>query len=397
MRTGETSAEQEQALVEEGYAKVNHDGSITMSAAGRSLLSAANSGNIDSAEEARAKATKPDKPKAGAKPKEEKPSPEEIRKGNIKDTREELSDSLSTADFDNLTRFSEGADLAEPEARRLAQTGLVELDAEGTPRMTTAGKRLIRAAEDGEIREAKDQLSHARDDVRETMERAEETRAKAREMMGKASNTRERGQSQAERVREEAETIRMEAEELQPEIDLMKARIAAENHPEVRAQLQDELSNLQDKYLQYQQAANEMTTAAREIAASAEDQAQTYEERAETYRNEAKAIEDSVGGGLRATPLEPQQEPQEEKSHSLPPESSILGKIATLLGIKQKVTPTTAPLPPFTAETAPLSDEEKEAAIAAWKGINGVPSDILEARTAGPLEISNAIEEGMEE
>lgn len=390
MRTGETSPETEQALAEQGLATVNHDGSITMNSAGRSLLSAANSGDVDKAEAARAKATKP-KPAKGGGSKPSKPSPEQVRQENLSESRDELAETLPPTDFDNLMRFSEGADIPVEQARRLAQTGLVEIDADGNPRMTTAGKRMVRAAEDGKIREAKDQLSHARDDVRDAMDRAEETREKAQSMMERASDTREKGDKQAARLREEAETIRMEIEDAQPDLELLRAKIAAENHPEVRAELQDELSRIQDRILEYQRAASEMVKAASEVIAAAEEQAATYENRAEEYRTQAKEIEASVGGGLGATLSE------QEKTQIPAQESSILTKIASLLGIKQTLTPNTPPLPPFTDRTVPISEEEKEAALAAWRELEDVPPDILEAREASPIEMANAIEEGMSE
>lgn len=161
------------ALVEQGLAKVNPDGSVQISAQGASLLIAANSGNARRAQEALIRAQvakKPEKPArsgAAAKPKEKTEA--QVQSENRAKIAEILADEDLTADaIEAFNEFFEGADLENIEL--FAQFGFVEVDSRGNARITKEGTDFIKASNDGDVRNARDIVSVARDRMLEPEE-----------------------------------------------------------------------------------------------------------------------------------------------------------------------------------------------------------------------------------
>lgn len=89
---------------------------------------------------------------------------------------------MERGDLDALASFRDGNDISQDALNRFAEKGLVEFDAEGKPRMTSAGRGFMRAAERGDIRMALDRLSKAKEQVAKKKERAEKKRRRAREL-----------------------------------------------------------------------------------------------------------------------------------------------------------------------------------------------------------------------
>jgi len=172
LRSGEGEVNAD-ALVSKGLAQRNPDGSVTMTSSGRSLLAAANAGDVDRAKTALLN--------AGKTPKGKKPSAAQRKKN---DDRKKAIDAVSKVldTTESFIRFSDGGELSDADARRLSHNGLVEFDSQGQPRMTTEGNALSRAINRGDVRGAVDALNKARDRVTEFREIADEFREKADEL-----------------------------------------------------------------------------------------------------------------------------------------------------------------------------------------------------------------------
>lgn len=168
------------ALVERGLAKVNPDGSVQISSQGASLLIAANSGNARRAQEAMIRAQagkKPAKPGGGggaAKPDKEQEQRE--NRGKVAQATE--------VNVEALNSFSEGAELDAESANQFAQDGLVEFDADGNPRLTSAGNSFVSASNRGDSGKARDVLSRAREAVQKKRDKVSELRSDADELSG---------------------------------------------------------------------------------------------------------------------------------------------------------------------------------------------------------------------
>lgn len=203
MRKGDTvDPEALAALQAKGLAETNPDGSVTMTTAGRSLLSAANGGDVDKAKKALAKAAEPEKVKkpkkpkkpsgAGAKPKKtpeqieaererKKVEAEQERQAETEQKRSESFDRASEEfgiereDLDALKLFSDGEALDEEAAGRLAEVGLVEIAADGRPRLTSDARTALTAADKADARRMLDAISRAVEKVAEEPEEPEET------------------------------------------------------------------------------------------------------------------------------------------------------------------------------------------------------------------------------
>ena len=320
MKTGDASLEAERALIAQGLAQENADGTISMTSDGRSLLSAANSGDVDKAEQQRSEAQERAAEGAGGgsggggkKPQAQKPSPEEERRTNLAEVKGEIDEGrLPDTDFDNLVKFSEGQDLPEHQTRRLAQAGMVEIDTDGNARMTTAGKRFVRAAEDGDVREAKDQLSIAAEEVREALEKAREQRARAEEYEDKAREATAQAEAQASEMRSVASDADAQAALLEAEAREISQSVTEDMAPEAVEQVLARAQEKRDQAMQYREAAIQLREKAREALMAAEEQSAAYEERAAGYRTEAQELETSVGGGRARPPREPEPETDEE-------------------------------------------------------------------------------------
>ena len=176
------------ALVGQGLAKINDDGSVQLTSQGASFLIAANKGDQPKAEEAliRAQAAKVvPKPASGggaaaaaakpkAEPEEEKPDKEQI----ATDNRTEISESIGV-DLNGLQAFSDGDELDAETSMALAADGLVEFDSDGKPRLTSSGRSVLSAGNSGDSRKAEDALSRAREGVQKKRDRVAGLREKA--------------------------------------------------------------------------------------------------------------------------------------------------------------------------------------------------------------------------
>lgn len=89
---------------------------------------------------------------------------------------------MERGDLDQLASFRDGNNISRDTLNKFAEKGLVEFDSDGQPRMTSAGRGFMRAAERGDIRGALDRLSKAKDQVKKKKERAEKKRRRAREV-----------------------------------------------------------------------------------------------------------------------------------------------------------------------------------------------------------------------
>jgi len=245
MKTGVTPFEQEQMLAEMGLASTNEDGSISMTSAGRALLAAANTGDVDKAEQVLSKARSGagegkagGKPKAGGAGKPKGPGKpktrDEQREENRAKVSDEVADILAPDDSSALVDFDKGMDIDSDRARRLAQRGLVEIDDEGNPRMTSAGKRFMAASEAGDVREAKDILSQAREGVMNTLAKAEQARdqsdaaiqdaqEQAQQNMVKAQGIADKAQQRASAKQARADKLNAKADKLDDEADSIDA------------------------------------------------------------------------------------------------------------------------------------------------------------------------------
>lgn len=210
MRSG--GAPNTDALIAAKLAKRMADGSVVMSGAGRALLGAASSGDMDKATEALAKAKEetPEEKKTRlegereakriqreaerqakqrereakkaeaiaereakraeveAKREEAKRQREAERQEELEANRDEVEAALPDVGLGSLRDFDEGAELVESETENLRGYGLVERAKDGTLRMTSAGKAVLRAADRGRVRDAKDALSKAREGKKES-------------------------------------------------------------------------------------------------------------------------------------------------------------------------------------------------------------------------------------
>jgi len=270
MKIGETSPEIEAALAEAGLAQVNYDGSITMTGPGRSMLAAANSGDVDKAEKANSDA-KEGKAKAEAKGsgggggkgkgkaegKTAKQRADEAKEAKLQEeakNREKVADKMDDVDagmVGDLNTFANGEEIPEENAKALARAGLAEYDSDGKLRMTSQGRKFNRAANKGEVREALDTLSLGREKVDEIAQRATTLREDAAELDEAAGEL----------------DIALAEAEIEYANLVNAGEVDAEQLSSVRRQL--------DQYI---------------------EQSEGYKERANAIRREAEKLEEQIGG-----------------------------------------------------------------------------------------------------
>jgi hypothetical protein len=373
MKSGEASADMMQRLADMGMATVNADGSITMSKYGRALLSAGNSGDVDKATKARADASAPEEKKPEKAPKktaEEKAAEREAeRQRELADNRNSVAGGLGSSgrldrgNFDALRSIGDGNDLPPDQARNLAQSGLVEIDAAGNARLTTEGKRVLSAADKGDLQAAKDSLSHAADKVQDALDKAETKREQADEVAKKADDLLPEAIARSDEIKESAAEIRTQAvedaqelrersgnlqrksetadekaDDLSASADKLEAsaavigdRIAAETDEnrrnlliaqqketmeqaetkrkqavekreeaiQLQNQAQDALEASTRTAAEAEEKAIELEDKANKVIDDAQERADKWNKRADELRQDASGLEDSVGG---ATP-----------------------------------------------------------------------------------------------
>lgn len=170
-----------EALVGQGLAKRNDDGSVQLSSQGASFLIAANKGDSSGAAQAliRAQAAKkaPAAPKGGSgggSEKEPKKTPEEKEeeaRQEAADNRAKMVDAINDPDItaelvESLNDFFEGADLEDQEMiQALSRLGFIQFDNLGQIRLARDGRAFITAMNEAKLRQAKDALSRGRESV----------------------------------------------------------------------------------------------------------------------------------------------------------------------------------------------------------------------------------------
>jgi hypothetical protein len=241
MRSGDpVDAATMDSLQKRGLAQINADGSITMSTAGRKLMSAANSGDADKAKQALADAAKPGKGgKKGGKGGKAKPTAaqklaqKKLEEGKARDeTFTALEDQIGVDNttMQALAGFDEGGDLDDATAAILEDVGLVERGSDGAMRMTSSGRSILSASTKGDTRKVLDVASRARERV---------------------TKKREREAKRQERLEEQREELETQIEELETRLtqiagvgrsDVERQRVAARI-----GQLQAELEEMDEK------------------------------------------------------------------------------------------------------------------------------------------------------
>lgn len=303
MINGTTPSDKLQALVQKGLAEANPDGSITMTAAGRTLLAAVNKGDLDAARAALAKAAPKAKGgggKGGSKSPEEKQREREEAQRQLQQQNRQtviagLAGRLSQSAFDALNQFAEGQEIELENVQELAQQGLIEIDAKGNARMTPIGSQLVNAGNKGDLRAAKDALSAGAERVRTILQRAADTERTAASYEQNITAARRQGEQQAQQYAAAAAELQAQRTAiLQPYLNQaaqLEAR-AAEDLAEATA--------LDQQALEYDQEVERLTEALRtapteqvratlqtqleattNLAARAREQAQAARERAD--------------------------------------------------------------------------------------------------------------------
>jgi len=432
-------------LVGRGFVKLGMDGQPIMTTLGRSMLSAGNSGDVDKARAAidkdaekktRAEGKERDrqaKQAVSAAKKREREAERERKRLEKEAARErekqerelqreteaatrdiermlELESNHSEAaqalgsrgvreeDFNGLMTFRDGASLDAASAQRLAASGLVELDPEGNPRLTTDGRAVMSAADSGDTRRVLDEMSQARERVVGTLDKAEVTREKASDARDKAADYRadaEKLDADADAYETKADGYETEADEFDTEADGFDAEVAelvaagADSVDIEKAEANaTKARERAEKKREQAEAKREQASKKLERAADKRKSATDKDADAVSYDEDARDLVDKVGGGAW-TETRPQSkvgpggeapEP-EEKAISRVPESSgesetiehglsgrvkamVQGAMGALLGRgeKQKVEPRGEPLKPFTKDEVPISDEDIDAA-----------------------------------
>jgi len=220
MISGDTPVEMEMALAELGLATVAADGSVYLSPAGRKVLGAANSGDVDAAQAAMDEAKKKAQGKGkGGGGGAAKPSPEEkqrqreeaqrkLKEQNRATVAEGLVGRIDQAAYSAMFDFVDGREIDPAQADVLAQQGLLEIDPDGNPRLTQAGRSFANAADKGDVRTAKDTLSRGEERVKAVLERAEQGEAAAAEYDENSDLAAFQADKQATQYEQGAEQLR---------------------------------------------------------------------------------------------------------------------------------------------------------------------------------------------
>jgi len=419
MKTGEASQEQMQALAGMGFAEIQSNGDITMNAAGRSMLSATNSGNVDAAKIARAKAQNPkggggrsSKPKVSAEERRQQREEQarQERERNRQTVAESVSARLPQDDFNALDRFNQGEDLLPAEQQRLAQAGLVEMDAEGNARMTSQGSRFMSAAEKGNVRVAKDLLSQATEKVRDKEAKVQDYQARATAAQTNSEADAQRYKQTAEQYRTDMAKVisnmQTEAQQFSAQANDMQLFIDTVTDPQERQQAIEQQATLRDEALQRTELAeqtrkaigDEIERLERMASEALEKGGETYER----YTQMAQQLQQSIGGGtVPEAESTPAPEDNEEFLDSInqKPDDDLLASIGLeglpLKSFLQKLF-RRGKKQPFIPQGQPLEEESdletyiklrQPEAIEEWNESRRLPNGILEAEQATEEQI----------
>ncbi len=292
------------SLQAKGLAETNPDGSVTMTTAGRSLLSAANGGDVDKAKKALAKAAEPEKVKkpkkpsgGGAKPKK---TPEQIeaererkkveaeqkreqeQAQNRDDTFSEIADStgVSVEDMQALSSFSEGNDIDDAAAEELTKAGFAKRDSDGNLVMTSDGRAMLSAGSKGDTRRALDVASAAREKMAKAEKREVERTEREAE---RAERTQERADGKREDAtdrRDKAGDLNTQADEAESEAEEKVAKLeegldapgsTAESNRRIRERVAETLRKAEERAAKLRERAESESARADELEAEADE------------------------------------------------------------------------------------------------------------------------------
>jgi uncharacterized coiled-coil DUF342 family protein len=323
MISGETPAEIGLALAEQGLTTVGADGSVYLSPAGRKVLGAANSGDVDAAKAALDAARKQGKGGGkGGGGGAAKPSPEEkqrqreeaqrkLKEQNRAIVAEGLAGRIDQAAFSALFDFTDGREIDPAQADVLAQAGLLEIDADGNPRLTQVGRSFANAADKGDVRTAKDMLSKGEEHVKAVLERAVQGEAAAAEYDENSDLAAFQADKQAAQYEQGAEQLRgqidgavapydqqatgLDAQAVKCEQRAAKVEAQADGYDTEADKLAATVSSLptQQQRAQAQQRIEELrqkAQAAREQADNERGKATDYRKQGLDLRGEGRAV-----------------------------------------------------------------------------------------------------------
>lgn len=322
MISGDTPVEMEMALAELGLATVAADGSMYLSPEGRKVLGAANSGDVDAAQEAMDAARKKAQGKGAGKGGAAKPSPEEkqrqreeaqrkLKEQNRATVAEALTGRIDQAAYSAMFNFVDGREIDPAQADALAQAGLLEIDPDGNPRLTQVGRSFANAADKGDVRTAKDTLSRGEERVKATLERAAQGEAAAAEYDENSDLAAFQADKQAMQYEKGAEQLRgqidgavapydqqasgLDARATNYEQRAAKVEAQADGYEAQADQLAATMSSLptQQQRAQAQQRVEELrqkAQAAREQADSERGKATDYRKQGLDLRSEGRAV-----------------------------------------------------------------------------------------------------------
>jgi hypothetical protein len=427
-------------LVERGFVKLGMDGQPIMTTLGRSILSAGNSGDVDKARaaidkdaesaalaeqeerESQAEQASSDAETAAQEAEEERQREAEAAAQalelslNHSAAAEALSDrGIQEADFDSLIEFRDGASLSSDVAQRLAAAGLVELDLEGNPRLTSDGRAVMSAADSGDIREVLDEASQARENVLDTLDDAEGKQEKASDAREKAEGYRADAEgydadaavyeAQADAYESEADEFNAVADAYDFEAAKLVIIGATSEEIEVAQAAAEQARESAATKMEQAKEKREQAAGKLELAAGKRKSAADEDEDAASYDEEARQLVDKVGGGAVVEISQEQkavrQEEPKPSGEGETAEPGLSGRVKAmvqsavdaLLGHseKQKVEPRGKPLKPFTDDKVPISEEDIDAAIAKWnERMPKRAKGILEARVPTAEEKAQA-------
>lgn len=311
------------SLLGSGLVEQNPNGSITMTSAGRSLLAAANSGDVDKAKSALAKAKEPKKEPKSGKPKkseedrererqEKLAERERQRNEKIASNRESVNNALGSDSegIDELREFADGGTIEQEMAQELSRRGLVEFDPEGQPRMTSAGRTLLSASDAGNTRLALDSISRAKERIRGIIERVSSKREQSDRTVLDSTQRANSKRSRAIELEQEADDLDIEIEELDSiagskdlESEQLLREIKNSNDEKEISRLETKLTRTREqaeiirkRIIEKRERAEKNRKRSLEELAEADKIESDAEARSEQLKDEAEKLENTIGG-----------------------------------------------------------------------------------------------------
>jgi hypothetical protein len=444
MRSGATTPEAQQALVKQGYASVNPDGSISTNNAGAALLRAASSGDLDAAKQAKAKAdTAISKGSGGGRSsggggggsaKEPKPTKEEIMAENRAAVRENMGGRIGPEAFTALMQFADGNDLSPSQKRDLARLGMVEVDEDGFARLTSSGKTVIAAAGRGDVRGALDSLSRGAEAVAKVERRINDLRLQADSYQERAAEAYPEAERKAAKIQEDIQKAYQtadrsierlneqkqgsiergkrhdeEARRLEAQADYYQNLMNDEDDPiqkeklqiystRLREQAENSYSNVQkeiknlvdlerstqDIISTTEKRVGDLTERAANLLAQAEQNAGAWRLRAQQMLDEADTMEYGIGGGVST--------PSGILNKALEGMRRWFGGKPVERKVAERVIPLGEPLPEWRPDTpVPITAEDIEEIALEWDADEALPAEAKGMLRARPATLSEMV------